>query len=190
MPAATNDRKTPPKQTWVDWLPPRAIPPLDTLLTREDVLDVLRERGVDVTEHDLRYWENEGILPRPVRQWFRGATRATYPGWYVELVERLKWLQRQGSPLRLIGPRLRAWIRVRFSDDPLDEEIRRHNPDIAESEATTIRLPWVLSRELTRLAWWHERLKGVPVDAITITITDSNGDELTYPLPCRLPESQ
>jgi DNA-binding transcriptional MerR regulator len=96
----------PKRTTWRDWLPPGAPEPA-RLLTRDEVVRWLGEAGVAVTANDLRFWEQEGVLPHPVRQGHRGATRAVYPDWIVPLVERLRELQGQGKSLREIARVLR-----------------------------------------------------------------------------------
>jgi len=108
MPAET---KTKPKQgTWRDWLPDGTPDPDEgELLTREDVLAHAARLGASVTESEFRYWTALGVLPGPVRQWFRGATRATYPNWVVLVVYAARELHRQGVPLPAVGTRLRGF---------------------------------------------------------------------------------
>jgi len=65
------------RETWRDWLPPDAPPPTH-LLTREEVVARLQEAGIKASVDDLRFWEQEGILPHPVRQRHKGATRAVH----------------------------------------------------------------------------------------------------------------
>ncbi len=114
------------RETWRDWLP--AGTAAGELLTREQILERLRRWRVEATEADLRYWEYEGILPRPVRRSHEGAVRAIYPAWFVPLVRELRHLQRSGLSLSEIAPRLRIHVRLMLAhdgDDPATRELRR-----------------------------------------------------------------
>lgn len=71
------------QETWLDWQCGE-LPPLDELLTREQLLERLNNAGVDVTERRLMFWETFGALPRPVRKRHDGATRALYPAWFID----------------------------------------------------------------------------------------------------------
>ena len=96
MPTAEAQAK--PKETWRDWAGPYAPEP-DPLLSRDEVLDRLRQIRVEATERDLRFWEAKGVLPRPVRQMHRSAIRAVYPWWYPHLVWEVRRLQQFGQSL-------------------------------------------------------------------------------------------
>jgi len=101
------------REDWRDWLPDGVPdPPAEELLTRDQVLAVLRRRRVKVTETAIQSWEKHGILPQPVRRWHNGAVRAIYPRWYPHLVQQLRSLQREGYPLAAIGRQLRAQVRA------------------------------------------------------------------------------
>jgi len=70
-----------------DWLPPGSPEPeLGELITRAQVLEEVHGRGIRISESTLRAREAEGILPRPIRRWRDGATRALYPSWMPQLV--------------------------------------------------------------------------------------------------------
>jgi len=98
------------RETWLDGLPDdvRDTPP-DELYTREEVLGLLGDRGIDVNEVTLVFWEKSGILPRPVRRRRDGAPRALYPPWAVDAIAHLRDLQAQGRSLEQIAPLMRSW---------------------------------------------------------------------------------
>jgi len=105
----TTETKTKPKQeTWREWLP-AGIPEPATLLSRAEFLELLQRWHIDATEADLRWWEWEGYLPRPVRQWdpIAKARRAYYPMWLMASVFALRELQHEGRQLRDMAPALR-----------------------------------------------------------------------------------
>lgn len=81
------------RETWRDWQVVGMDGP--PLLTREQVVQCLQDSGIAVTSGDLRYWEQKGSLPHPIRQRYEGATRAVYPEWYIHLVKLLRQLQAQ-----------------------------------------------------------------------------------------------
>ncbi len=96
-----------PKETWVDWMPEGAPEP--GLLTRDELLEMLRTRGVDLSPSTLDFYRRSGVIPRPVRRWYAGQTRPVYPEWLVGAITHLRTLQEQGRALQDIEPYMRAW---------------------------------------------------------------------------------
>ncbi len=178
------------RETWRDWLPPGADVPAE-LLTREQILERLRRWRVEATEADLRYWEYEGILPRPVRQWHKGATRAVYPSWFPILVRQLRRLQREGLNLGEIAVRLRNHARLLLAHD--DDEVGRQLRRLAPPGATTpedISLPAELTIALERFARLHERFRDVPVARVEVHVIGTDGRATRYPFPIAGDEEQ
>ena len=97
----------PPDETWLDWAPSDYPPESSDLLTREGVLDLLKERQILATERNLRSWEYLGVLPRPILRHYGGAPRALYPEWIVELVWWLGEYRARGLTLSEIQPLIR-----------------------------------------------------------------------------------
>ncbi|MDP9363481.1 MAG: hypothetical protein M3Q10_04495 [Chloroflexota bacterium] len=100
----------PKRWTWfdhrpADWPPPD---PAD-LLDRQELLEELRDRGVEVDDVALVFWEKSGVLPRPMRRWRDGAPRALYPRHAIDAVAHLRQLQAAGRSLDEIAPIMRAW---------------------------------------------------------------------------------
>ncbi len=111
------------RETWRDWLLAGSVDPAE-VLTRDDLVTRLQDRGVQVTTDDFRYWERIGVLPRAIRQRHDGATRAVYPDWFVPLVIRLRTLQRRDNvPLVRIGQALRTYARMVLADGLSMEEV-------------------------------------------------------------------
>ncbi len=109
---ATEAPTRPNKETWVDWVKDGAPDPSpEDLITRDELIDHLREAGIPITTRELRYWETEGALPRPVKRSHTGAIRAVYPRWVLRLVPRLRTLRHQGVPLPEIGAHLRLMLK-------------------------------------------------------------------------------
>lgn len=104
----TMSSKKEPQETWRAWAPDD-LPEVAPLLNRAEFLERLAQRGLDVTEADLRWWEWEGYLPRPERRWDPEvrARRAYYPAWMVAVVFALRELQAEGRHLDAMGPALR-----------------------------------------------------------------------------------
>jgi len=97
------------RATWFDDVPDYLRDmPIEGLYTREEVLGSLQDRGVDVNEVTLVYWEKAGILPRPIRRHRDNAPRALYPPWAVDAIEHLRDLQAQGRTLDQIKPLMQA----------------------------------------------------------------------------------
>jgi len=140
------------RATWRDsaWFAPGAPEPF--LLTRDEVLARVAALHLDATERDLRFWEAEGILPRPVRRRHAGATRALYPAWFVDLIYKLRDLQLAGLSLKELPSRLQAEAR-RLSLVPLvgppDDDARKLPPSLLrsmlESEFGQLVRQWVIA---------------------------------------------
>lgn len=120
MGIVTADAPPNQKRTWFDHRPPDWPPPDPAdLLDRKELLDDLRERGVEVDDVALVFWEKRGILPRPMRRWRDGAPRALYPHHAVDAVTHLRQLQAAGRSLDEIAPIMRAWELAPLQwDDP------------------------------------------------------------------------
>jgi len=71
-------------ETWRDWLP--ADWPEPAVITRAELLAQLAARGAPVDERLLRYWEQQGASPRPVRRSHQGQVQALYPAWMADVV--------------------------------------------------------------------------------------------------------
>lgn len=93
------------KETWFDVMP--ADLPMPELLSHDELLDRLRDRGVDLASSALHYWRHVGILPRPIKRRHQGATRAVYPEWFVPVIEWIRHMQGQGASLDEIRERAR-----------------------------------------------------------------------------------
>ncbi len=170
------------RETWRDWAPGAPEPPTNELLTRAELLEMLRRRRVKATEADLRYWEYAGVLPRPVRQWHNGAVRAVYPPWFFGLVRQLRQLQRQGYPLDAIGPQVRAYVRATLV--PTDAP-----PSPRPWSRENITLAPELTRALEHLADEHARITGSPTTRIVVDVFNERGDHTQYPYPLGPTES-
>lgn len=106
MSAEMTDTTT--QETWADWF--SGEEDASALLSRDSFLERLQARNIEAKESDLRYWEYEGILPRPILRWDPEvkARRAYYPVWAMAAVFALRALQHEGRQLRDMGPILRA----------------------------------------------------------------------------------
>lgn len=93
--------------TWVEWMPDDAPEP--QLLSHEELLKAVGERGIDITQYTLDHYRRIGVLPRPVRRRYRGVTQAVYPAWYIGAIAHLKQLQAEGKSLEEIKPWMRPW---------------------------------------------------------------------------------
>lgn len=86
------------------WLQPRVPLP-------RHYADTITAAPLDdhVTAHQLRHWQTLGILPRPIKRWHDGATRALYPKEPAALaIMEVLTLQDEGYTLDEIGPRMQA----------------------------------------------------------------------------------
>jgi len=169
--------------TWEDWMPPGMRRPVDDeLLTRAELVERLRQMNVAVTNRTLVHWETRGALPRPVRRWYRGATRATYAPWVAEAAAQVPRLRREGLSFPEIGERLRA----------APAERRLASADAATVEATatatvdatpTAPSDADLEGSLAAFAQRYYAVSGIPVAAIEVRVTGANGAERVHRFP-------
>jgi len=162
-------------ETWRDWLPAGGPEP-DRLYTRDQVLDLARGMRAEVSTSDIRYWEQVGVLPRPVRRWHEGAVRAVYPLLIAYLIKELRRLQRyEGLSLAEARPRLRTYARMWLTYDAAYAQRDRVPEDLS--------LGPNLAGELERLANEWAELAGVPVDRVEVHVIGTSGRATKYPLP-------
>ena len=142
--------RAPTKETWRDWFEweegydfENDEVTLDVLL--ESLQGYLKDEE-RVTADNIRYWQKIGVLPRPIKRWHDGATRALYPRWAaMETIFELLELQRRGYTLQQIKTRLHAWVFSLKRDDPLGirenvAAIARKYEDLLETEVAEIEL--------------------------------------------------
>ena len=171
------------QSTWLDWLGPDApFPSADNLYTREEIAERASATGIDpVSSDDLRFWEYQGVLPRSIRRRHKGATRAIYPGWYVELTHLVRQLQRRGESLSEIRPQVRERARALIPKHPHDSQAIGSAEGIARTVAQTAAisvaptLPPDLVSALNAFAEANAQHFGSPVAAIELTIALKDG---------------
>ncbi len=166
------------QETWLDWLPERA-PDLELgdLLSRDELLQELRDRGVDVNARTLASWEAKGTLPRAIRRWRDGAPAALYPVQAVGAVEHLRRLRAEGVPLQTIKPLVRSWFRTRLAYELITpEEIERNRERNRDH-------PWDMEEQLLAVATAHERRTGTKIVRVELRLFDEQGHPLTYSFP-------
>lgn len=195
---ATNEWAT--TEDWRQWVPDAPELNRESLLTRAEILALL---GVSapVSASDLRFWEYTGVLPRPVRQWKDGATRALYPLWYAMLVRRLREFQKHGLTLKELPPRMRAEARhvaqspnQQLGDNhPLSEFTKLVRRYLIEREATPRGYPtrpFVPPRELEHelretlvlLAALLGLENGIEIETVEIALKDRYDRVIPYQL--------
>jgi len=132
MPMPAKPTANPKQPNWFDLLPDGAPrPPLEALLTREELLEELQRRGVDVDQVTLMYWERRGMLPRAVRRYRDGRAHALYPAHAISAVAHLRELQTTGRTLKEIMPLMRMWALSSITwEDPLAKPLTRARAEL------------------------------------------------------------
>lgn len=162
--AARVDEEKRRQQTWLDWIPEGWPAPSDEeLIGREELLDrVKREFGIEIHPDTLRGMERQGLLPRPVRKWHEGATRALYAPWVVDLVGRAYLRRGQGNTESAIEE-VRAAV---------PQAIARYGQEVWEGKT----IPFAFLDTLTEFAEVQERRLGVTIPQVEIRFLDPNGE--------------
>ncbi len=193
---------------WVQWSPHAPDPPL---LTRDEVLATVERLGVQppVDARTLRYWEREGLLPRPTLAHHAGATRTRYPWWVADLILQIRRYQHRGFSNAQLRGRVRAEAH-RLALDPWPRPSQRpaspgDQPDpvaILDAELADLTdpprpptgppfeapvLPETVARQLAALlaalrAPIHRRY-GVAATHVEVRFVAADGDALTFHIP-------
>jgi len=177
------------KETWRDWMPEGAPEP-ERLLSRDELVDRLGYYHVEADATDLRFWEQKGILPRPVRQRRDGAMRTTYPEWVISLVQRIRQLQAEGFSLEQIRPRLRRFAELMLLQKAEDGEreigvvTKRRGPFwLYAIGAEDVDLPSDLGANLVEAAQRVALMTGVPSRHVNVVIVSEDDGETRFTLP-------
>jgi hypothetical protein len=187
MPTATAPPRA-KRETWRDWMVPGTPEPTD-LITRDEVIERLHDRGVSVTPRTLANWESIGATPRPIRRWRDGAPRALYPAWVVDIAAQVPgMLRHEGIPLHDVGSDLRQQIWppdavVMLPDGSrLGGVFRAARPKPLE-EATDTAIKLLTERYL--------RATGLHITRIEIRVTDERGVSIEGSFnPTETPDSE
>ncbi len=160
------------RDAWHAWME-GAVGNTSDLITRDELVHRLAAEGIEVAPNDFRYWQTEGALPRPVKRWHNGATRALYPVWMVDVVRHLRRLQAEGYTLRYLGPRLLSYAQMR--------ETASHPPFVDTEQS---RDPsGDMDNQLRSIAADHERRTGIRIARVELRLIDEAGHPLTYTFP-------
>lgn len=167
------------KETWLDW-----FPDADPALTLDDVIEGLRDRGVeDVTADQIRFWQRERVIPSPIRRKPDKAAsraRALYPPHAIGVIRVVRDMQHNGAGLRFIGGELAKQFNAsadlpdheRLSMDILDVLSSWHAASKSHDPAMTTAIKSAAEREAQR--------RGVPIRDVSVTFTDTEGQTATY----------
>lgn len=113
----------------------------DEFLTRSQLVEQVRERGVDVDERVMVFWERRGILPKPIRR----GREVVYPALAVNVVVTLRELQQSGLTLDAIKPLMREYALVPNAKiavgDPLRAALRFDALRLAANREHDYQLP-------------------------------------------------
>jgi len=150
-PTTTAPPKT--REYWRDWISNQT-----PTLSVDELLQRVQERGVDCDLRTLRSWQNQRVLPFPIRQYRDDALYAVYPAAAIDFIARIRDMQAHGLQLQAIGPRLRAWAKG-YGDRDVYTELKN-----------TLRKAVDLERQIT----------GVPVRKAELTFTDDVGVTNSY----------
>ena len=207
----TNGPPATPRDTWQDWMGPGMRQPVDgELLTRAELVRRLLDRGVLVTPRTVLHWETQGALPRPVRRWYRGATRSTYPRWVIEVAAQVPALRRAGLSFPEIGNRLRASLAERtdatvmagtatataaaggasVSGGGIRHTTVSDSAGLGSTDAASVAVAppapptdAELEGALARFARRYHAASGIPVAAVEVRVTDTDGRERVHHFP-------
>jgi hypothetical protein len=181
----------PQRETWRDW-EPEGTPEPELLLTRDHVLDQLRDEGFIVSRNDMRNWQTAGVIPYGINRWHEGAVRTLYPGWAAPMLRSVRTLQGEGRKLPEIRDRIRARWRDRTELFVIGVDAKATGRVVAKSGADsqtllssetarvekTIDPPADLAPRLADLARLAERALGGRFVRAEVRLIDEHGSPL------------
>ncbi len=168
--------------------------------TREELLDILKTAGYELSDRQLRSWAAQGLIPRPERRLPPGATdgvaRAIYPKYTLAVLLSLLQHARDGATigeLKALAPKYEDL----FRSQPEDEPSSISNPPIVHISASRGRiaqpLTWkrgnrALERAITSYAEQYEKRRGVALTEAVLTLRTADGEEVN--ITFRPPQTQ
>ncbi len=189
---ATEGASKPKRETWRDWMSPEATEPTE-LLSRDELVNQLRQEGIKVSAADLRNWQDDGIVPYGIRRWYQGATRTLYPPWMADTIRELRELQAAGKALPQIKQDLRIAARQRTTPIPLagtaigtssstatltlSDSLRA---EVTETASVVKTPPPDIEAHLRQWAQAHEAVFGIKIARIDVSLVDERGHPLTF----------
>ena len=153
-------------QTWLDLMPPGNRPAKAEMLTRDELLTELKDRGVELNDTTLVFYEKSGVLPRAVRSRRDGSPVALYPDAAVDWIAYARQLQDSGTPLSQLAPLVRTHVLLSTGHGEIDT-----TPGVSDVVSA-------LESALATFAAWHERTHGTPVATADARLLDTAGNEL------------
>ena len=186
------------RETWRDWLPADALDPGE-LLPRSKVLALAERYAAPTDERTMRYWEAEGLIPRPTHDHAVDGERARYPWWQVDLlwqVRQFKYWKWSNEKIRQHTP---TKVRQLARTPPVDREWLLAPPDPHREHARVLLgsgLPYAigpgllpgdqpfiaevfkdeLRRTLARVAADFDHRYGIRVAEFTITLRTTENE--------------
>ena len=170
----------------------RVGPPYE--MTREEVVEFLREQGYIVTERQLQQWATRGILPAATRKLPPGIDdghpRAIYPGYMATVIRDLLDDATQGQPLTALKDAAPRYIELRRSQagaeaSPLKRVVATRSLRWRVESATTTVTPRIsraLSRQVLAYARQFAEKNGTALKRTTLVVEGQDGQRLTLAL--------
>ncbi len=182
----------PKRETWRDWMSPEAAEPTE-LLSRDELINQLRQEGVKVSAADLRNWQDDGIVPYGIRRWYQGATRTLYPSWMAHTIRELREMQAAGKALPEIKQSLRvathrrttpaslAGTTIGTSSSTATLSLGDSAPIGATETVSVLQTPPPdIEAHLRQWAQAHEAIFGIKIARIDVSLVDERGHPLTF----------
>ena len=162
--------------------------------TREELIDILKTAGYELSERQLRSWATYGLIPRPERRLPPGATdgiaRAVYPKYVVPLLQTLLQFARDGASmaeLKAQAPKYERMFSRGAGADDMSPELGTNPPiaymTTAGKQVTPVHT-WKrglrgIERAIETYATRFEEQNGVKLSRATLTLHTQDGHEFT-----------
>jgi DNA-binding transcriptional MerR regulator len=173
------------RETWLDWIPDEvreeALLEAEPLLTRDELITELKNKGAEVTPRELTRWQSLGVIPYPQKRRYRGKVRGVYPQWAIPTIHLLKSLQDHDYTLRDIGPLLRGDVYHRFLPKPEKTPRQQRDHDRRLARRELFPLADEIESRLRTLARIHERIRGGQIVRVDVRLVNADESGFTYP---------
>ena len=151
-------------------------------LTRDEIIAELAQRGVRVTDRQLKLWATRGLLPPPERRLPRGATdgkpRALHPYWVVGLIPDMLVRMRSGHTIEnLVG-----YTRSQWEQWERQESALLAHPSVDFSQSEEYQAFEAMNQALYSLSRYLSQTKGERFVSGEIELINETGASTRIPV--------
>src|SRR5215213_2072102 len=180
----------PTRTTWRDMMPPDAPEPA-RLLSRDELIDELRSRGLDVAESELLHWQAQQVIPYAEKERIGKVSYTRYAPWMVDAIQELVRLRTDGMRLLQIRTEMPRIIANVARGDPahrVDAIGTAHAGRVTITGTTATATdsdngksaPAAFAPLADAIARAYEERHGISIRQVDIRLVDDRGNPVSF----------